>query len=960
MEILKTVLFLITVHGIIVLGSCNPEPNRQPDLIIDPLADSLVQNAIETTLPLSINPSDQNKAVSILKNIISKKEFPLANDSLKSLAYHLLGRSYIELSELDSALLFVDIAINMRKIGSYSASELGLAKSYFNRSIVNHKRYKHKQAIVDILLAIKLIEKFPKEIELKGQYFRYTGIYYANLNEPAKAKAYFEQAKNLIKPNTEEEAEYYDLYGKFLEKESLLEEALINYDKSLEIYKNLPNTEFRSAPVKFNRFDLLMDLEPYEEAYPLYANFLSTFQDSTNKLKLLKRAGHHNLAWKNYLNDDLEAAENNYQKELILANELTQGSHSVMLAETYEGLGDVATKKNEFSKGLDYYHRAIQYLSIGFETTDVLALPNLEKHLIINDFLLERIMGLKADALYAKYQFTQKTEDLESTHATYKRLDQLLVQIRQGYKAAPSRYELVEKTLPEYEKATRVSLQLYEKKQEKKYLESAYSFATKNKAIVMLDGLQDEQAQFEGIPSDLLKKENQLKKEVYDLDIKIYELKGLKKEGDTEIKNLTKERFQKTRAYEDLIKSYEEDYPKYFQLKYANNSSIDLKDIRKRLPPSAGVLEYFVGEENIYIFSFSAKTGLQYQEVKKPENFVEDCINYRASIEKDSITSIPEFSEKSFALYDLLVKEPLAQLQESAEINRLIVVPDDILLQVSFETFFTSILPADKGPQWTDKLPFLLRDYAISYAYSNKLIFEPSVNTRLEKAKYEYVGFGLEYDDYTLEALKEIQPAQELPQLFRGMGKLAYSDDEVLESAEVMGGKTYINEKATKPNFLKEVKNGNILHLVTHGYMSKEAPLTSGLVFTKKNQKDDFILRTADLYSMSLPAEMAVLSACHTGAGKVQKGEGIRSLARAFNYAGCPNVTASLWAAPDLSTKKIIVPFYKSIKSGLPKDVCLQKAKLDYLDNCRFNIEALPCNWAHLITIGNVDPITND
>ena len=102
---------------------------------------------------------------------------------------------------------------------------------------------------------------------------------------------------------------------------------------------------------------------------------------------------------------------------------------------------------------------------------------------------------------------------------------------------------------------------------------------------------------------------------------------------------------------------------------------------------------------------------------------------------------------------------------------------------------------------------------------------------------------------------------------------------------------------------------------------------------------------------------MAVLSACHTGGGKIQKGEGVRSLARAFNFAGCPNVTASLWAAPDLSTKKIVVPFYQSLKSGLPKDVSLQMAKLNYLDHCQFDIEALPYNWAHLITIGNIDPI---
>lgn len=959
MNTLKIALLLIIVLFISVLISCDTDReylNSNENSTLD----SLIIQTISTTIALPLNPSSQKEAVSILKKITSQKSFSLVADSLQSLTYHRLGCNFYNLSEYDSALIYLDTAIQMRKVENYKASKLALARSYYTRSVVYEVTSQLEKAISDILLANKLLEKFPKEVVLRGEYYLHTGSYYGKINENEKAKIYFEQAENVFEPKTIELAEYYSMYGSFLNDNSLFEEALKSYDKSLAIYKNLPDAEIRSAPVQINRFDLLMEMKPYQEAYPLYTNYLSTFPDSTRDLKNLKRIGHSNLAWKNYSHDDLEASQKNYQKALDLATELTRGSHSVILALAHEGLGDVAISKQAFKKGIDHYHRAIQYLSIGFDTKDVLALPNLEKHLIINDFLLERIMGLKAEALYAKYQFTQKTKDLESVHITNQRLDELLVQIRQGYKAAMSRYELVEKTIPFYEQATKVSLQLFEKKQDEKYLKNAYHFASKNKAVVMLDGLQDEQAQFVGIPADILKKENLLKREIYNLDVQIYNKKQLKKEEDLEIKKMTKERFQKTRFYEDLIKSFEEKYPKYFQLKYANNSSTNIETIQKRLPPSTAVLEYFVGSENIYIFSFSAKNDLDYQVVAKPENFVKDCINYRQSIEKDTIQSISEFSEKSFALYDLLVSKPLAKLQAKEQINRLIIVPDEILLQVSFETFFTEQLPSETEKEWTNKLPILLRNYAISYAYSNKLIFEPSVNNRLEKAKFDYIGFGLEYDDYTLEAIKKIQPAQELPQLFRGMGKLIYSDDEVLESAEIMGGKTYINEKATKANFLKEVKNGNILHLVTHGYMSKESPMNSGLIFTKENEKDDFILRTADLYSLSLQADMAVLSACHTGSGKVQKGEGIRSLARAFNYAGCPNVTASLWAAPDLSTKKIIVPFYQSIKSGLPKDISLQKAKLYYLDQCRFNIEALPCNWAHLITIGNIEPIKNE
>lgn len=951
-------LLKLAIVYLVLLNSCKTEPTSTSP-IQNPMADSLVLVAIKEAKALPVNSIDQKKATSIINKIILNKNFNLLSDSVQSLSYHTMGVFLYNLAEYDAALSYLDTAIQIRNPETYLFTELDVARSYYVRSFANNKLFKNKNAISDISFANKILEKFPEEKILRGKYYTYTGTYYSNRNEKAKAELYFQQAKELLEPtpNNEEMAEYYSEYGAFLQKQNLSEDAIRAYDQAIAIYKNLPNSEVRSAPIKLNRFDLILKMEPYQVAAPIYTNFLSSFPDSTTNLKNLKRVGHNNLAWESYSNDDLQVSEFNYQKALELATEITKGSHSAILATAHEGLGDVAAKKKKFKESIDHYHRAIRYLCIGFDNPDVLALPDIKKHVIIDESLLERIIGFKTEALADKYKSTGKVEDLEALYATYQGLDDLLIHIRQGYKAAMSRYDLVGKTRPTYEQATQASLQLYEKKKDKKYLESAYNFASKNKAVIMLDGLQDEKAQFAGIPSALLKKENQLKKEIYDLNVDIYELKKLNKEEDSAIKNLKKVRFDKTRKYEDLIKSFEENYPKYYQLKYANNSATDVKEIQKKLSQDVGVLEYFVGDENIYIFNFSASSELHCEIVKKPKNFLKDCVNYRKLIEKDSMTSITEFSKKSFALYDLLIKQPLAHLQASSDIKRLMIVPDDILLQVSFETFFTELLPAESKVQWTDKLPFLLRNYAVSYAYSNKLIFESSVNSRLEKAKNSYVGFGLEYDDYTLEAIKYIQPAQELPQMFRGIGKLMYSDDEVLESAEIMGGKTYINEKATKANFLKEVKNGNILHLVTHGFMSKKSPMNSGLIFTKENEEDDFILRTADLYSMNLSAKMTVLSACHTGGGKIQKGEGIRSLARAFNFAGCPNVTASLWAAPDLSTKKVIVPFYQSLKSGLPKDVSLQNAKLNYLDNCRFNIEALPCNWAHLITIGNIDPI---
>ena len=99
------------------------------------------------------------------------------------------------------------------------------------------------------------------------------------------------------------------------------------------------------------------------------------------------------------------------------------------------------------------------------------------------------------------------------------------------------------------------------------------------------------------------------------------------------------------------------------------------------------------------------------------------------------------------------------------------------------------------------------------------------------------------------------------------IGKLFSSDDEVLESLEIVGGgQSFINEKADIQNFMKAGPSASLLHIVCHGYVEKNNPLSSGLVLSKTKGSDDFILKASDFYSMRLRAEMAVLSACHTGA----------------------------------------------------------------------------------------------
>jgi CHAT domain-containing protein len=107
---------------------------------------------------------------------------------------------------------------------------------------------------------------------------------------------------------------------------------------------------------------------------------------------------------------------------------------------------------------------------------------------------------------------------------------------------------------------------------------------------------------------------------------------------------------------------------------------------------------------------------------------------------------------------------------------------------------------------------------------------------------------------------------------------------------------------------------------------------------------------------MRLNAQLAVLSACNTGYGKIAKGEGVMSLARGFAQAGVPAIVMSLWTAQDKSTSEIMGNFYKALADGKTKDESLKIAKLTYLENAS-KLGAHPYFWAAFVLVGENKPL---
>lgn len=181
---------------------------------------------------------------------------------------------------------------------------------------------------------------------------------------------------------------------------------------------------------------------------------------------------------------------------------------------------------------------------------------------------------------------------------------------------------------------------------------------------------------------------------------------------------------------------------------------------------------------------------------------------------------------------------------------------------------------------------------------------------------------------------------------------LPFSEYEVKNITELIGGDVLIGNSANYNNVLNSIERYDIIHLATHTEINEDIPLSSRFLLFSDSSTNDNNLYLSQIYSMKLDAKMAVLSSCNTGTGKLEKGEGIMSLARAFTFAGCPSVVMSLWEIDDISTSEIMRDFYSGLKIGEPKDVALRNAKLKYLSNSNSKTAA-PLFWGGTIPIGD-------
>ncbi|SNR15073.1 CHAT domain-containing protein [Tenacibaculum jejuense] len=684
---------------------------------------------------------------------------------------------------------------------------------------------------------------------------------------------------------------------------SLLRELLQFYKQ-----KNYTNSLITSYQALINAYTLSNNTD---EALQLLSNSEKVYRKKDPFYKILLELYGDVYAKKGAHVDALHYYNQSLQAYKIYRN----NSKHIDIALILHKIADIHYRSEDYEKALIIVNKAIENLTFIGDKNDS---ENLSIQQIFTNGNTIKILHLKSKILTKFYENSINVSYLEKALTTSLFTIKVLDEIKPTLEHKNDKQFLINNVYPIFETALNECFLLYNKTQEISYLNHAFFILEKSKSTQLLEVLNLTKAIiFNNIPQELIDKEQQLQANISKIETDIYVSKTSKEKQ--------KELIEAREIYNNYLDSIKVTQPKYHNLKY-NYEVISLDKIKSNLSKSEGKISFLYGKKHIYQFIIT-KNNIDFLRFENNAKFQKEVLLFYEIV---SNFKNKYQNKSSYELYDKLIPDVIKNKAD------LTILPDGFLHYIPFEAL--SISPKE--------IDYVVNSKTISYGNSFTLQEEINQIQYNHDNANKILAVAPEFNNTNTNAVSRAD-----------FSPLIFNKREVENIARIFKTDTIIGKDAILNNIESKLKDYQILHFATHASANDEFPDFSYLAFTP-NKKQSNLWYVKDIYNTKLNADLVTLSACQTGIGKLENGEGSISLARAFTFAGAKSLVKSLWKVNDKSSAEIMSTFYSELNKGSSKSKALQNAKKDYLQKSIKELKH-PFFWAGFVINGNTDAIVN-
>jgi len=714
-------------------------------------------------------------------------------------------------------------------------------------------------------------ENFDKHNEYSAVVYEWLGIYHNSFSDTANARKYLSRALEIREflGQTEDyrSGDLYRYLGLFYKRYSIFDSAFYCFNKAIRLF-NEQYSEYNYKSVKCRN--------NIADMYEWFGGFDTAMAIHKHSLELIERT----------------KAKNRYITMMTYFN----------ISELYSNSNDIDNALICMQKVLKLYYPELDEQCITCNPKN----PGVFPYSII-----KVVLSYKARYFREKYYLDNKNYDpLIQAVEIYKLVHEVITAMRNGITNIEElifHEHLVNTT---YIGMAEHALLAYEITKDTSYLSQALSYLSISRNTDHI--LADKQLEYRfqaTVPESYIQSKNQLKLELNDL---LSRRSAVDKSDPDEPVNIL---IAKKKIELDVLSfNLAQDYPDIFESAYQSNN-INLQLINERLEKGQSLIWFHenIGDYrhvpgSVLALVFSGE-GVKYSTVEGKETT--GLIKAYQKLVLEDINNLGRIDSVGHLLFTALfdpVKDVMTQ-------DELIIIPSQHTGMIPFDA-----LPVEEDPnpsRMIDKL-LIRKEFSIHTFLKSNCPAQDEINGVLAVVP--------KFNNEQKEAIALLTKRD------TGLINLPGAVKEVESIGNFFKTKILSGKNATKQVFENNCPWYRIIHFSTHGIPVNGNQSQIRLAFS--DYQEDSRNGSLDVFEvLNLPvgADLVVLSACKTGVGEMNNGEGNINLAWAFNKSGANSVLVSLWNANDYASSVIMPKFYEYLAEGHTKPQALRRAKLDFI-----------------------------